>query len=120
MPDPEAYELAMLEAQPTSGYAHQEFPKWQYHALEIPVIVNSAAEEKALGNGWADTPIIATEDDLPVTDAVAVSNAPAAATNAAAEAQAPVVAAVAPKSKHKKVDKRSRQYRNAQKADALA
>lgn len=64
MADPDAYELAILETQPHTGYKFQPFPKWKYHAMEIPVIVQNEAEEKALGPGWADAPIIATEDDI--------------------------------------------------------
>jgi len=63
-PDPQAYEQAILDAQPFSGQDFQAFPKWKYHATQIPVVVKTAAEEKALGPGWADAPILATEDDL--------------------------------------------------------
>lgn len=32
------------------------FPKWKYHAQLAAVIVHSADEETALGEGWADSP----------------------------------------------------------------
>ena len=63
-PDPQAYDQAILDAQPFSGQDFQEFPKWKYHAVQIPVVVKSAAEERALGAEWEDAPIVATEDDL--------------------------------------------------------
>lgn len=77
IPDQAAYEAAILEAQPSSGYVHKEFPKWKYHALEIPVIVKSKDEENALGDGWHDAPVIATEDDLVANEPV-VAAEPAA------------------------------------------
>lgn len=85
--DPDAYEQAVLEAQPTSGYKHEEFPKWKYHALKIPVVVKSKQEELDLGKGWSDQPVIATEDDLVEagTD-VKEEAAQAAATSAVATA----------------------------------
>lgn len=63
-PDPAAYEQAILDAQPYSGDAFQEFPKWKYHPFQIPVVVKSASEERALGPEWKDAPIVATEDDV--------------------------------------------------------
>ena len=32
------------------------YPSWRYHKTNEPELVNSAAEEKKLGKGWADTP----------------------------------------------------------------
>jgi|SRR5882672_1226477 len=63
MADPDTYEQAVLESKPVEGYGFQEFPKWRYHAFEIPVIVNNKQEEKSLGEGWSDSPIIAMEED---------------------------------------------------------
>lgn len=34
----------------------QEYPKWKYHRAEQAQIVESPAEEEALGPGWADSP----------------------------------------------------------------
>ena len=68
LPDPAAYEVAILDAQPMNGYQHQEYPKWRYHAIKVPVVVQNAEEDAALGEGWSDTPIIATEDDLASED----------------------------------------------------
>ena len=63
-PDPQAYEQAILDAQPFSGQDFQEFPKWKYHAVKLPLVVKTAEEEAALGPSWADAPIMATEEDL--------------------------------------------------------
>ncbi len=64
MANPVEYEQAILESAPVEGYGFQEFPKWKYHAIEMPELVKSKDEEAALGDGWGDAPIIATEDDL--------------------------------------------------------
>jgi hypothetical protein len=32
------------------------YPKWKYHASKEPTIVNSEADEKALGNDWGESP----------------------------------------------------------------
>lgn len=32
------------------------FPKWLYHKTEGARIIKSSDEEKALGQGWADSP----------------------------------------------------------------
>ena len=58
------YEQAILEQAPVTGYLDVEYPKWKYHAMQIPKLVNSKAEEDALGAGWSNVPVIATEDDL--------------------------------------------------------
>lgn len=62
--NPAEYEQVMLESTYTPGYAQVDYPKWKYHAMEIPVIVKNAQEEAALGDGWCDSPVLATEDDL--------------------------------------------------------
>ena len=62
--DAAAYELALLEGKPVSGYANNAYPKWKYHPLEIPVTVADKVAEDALGEGWYDSPIEATDDDL--------------------------------------------------------
>jgi len=59
------YEQAILEQNPVEGYVPQEYPKWRYHPIEISRIVHSAEENEALGEGWFDYPVEATEDDLP-------------------------------------------------------
>ena len=63
-PDPVAYEQALLESDYTGGYEFKAYPKWKYHPMEIPVIVKNQAEEDNLGDGWHDSPVLATEDDL--------------------------------------------------------
>jgi hypothetical protein len=37
-------------------YVYQEFPKWKYHPERGGKIVQNAEEEKALGEGWYNTP----------------------------------------------------------------
>jgi hypothetical protein len=32
------------------------YPKWKYHAVKEALIVGSEAEERALGEGWAESP----------------------------------------------------------------
>jgi hypothetical protein len=39
-----------------SEYVYQEFPKWKYHPKLGGKIVQNAEEEKALGEGWYNTP----------------------------------------------------------------
>lgn len=34
----------------------EEYPKWLYHAVEPPRIVNDPLEWEALGDGWAQSP----------------------------------------------------------------
>lgn len=97
-PDPVAYEQALMESQYVPGYANNEYPKWKYHAFEVPVIVKDADAENALGDGWVDSPVIATEDDL-IENPTALQ---ATLTN-------PVI---------EKVDKRSKAYKDAQRAKA--
>lgn len=66
--DRAAYEQALLESAPVAGYRNNEYPKWKYHPLEIPVTVADKAAEDALGDGWYDSPIEATEDDIEQDD----------------------------------------------------
>lgn len=64
------YEQTILEGQiSTEGF--QEFPKFKYHAEQLPVIVNNAAEEKALGAGWGDSPVVSVDDEEYVPQAAA-------------------------------------------------
>lgn len=93
------YEQAILESAPVEGYGFQAFPKWKYHAFELPVIVKSEQEEVVLGEDWSDSPIIATEDDLIEQEE-----------NKEKTETQPVVAK-AQKKESPKVDKRSRAYR---------
>lgn len=37
-------------------YTHQEYPKVLYHKSEPAQIVESKAEQDALGKGWTETP----------------------------------------------------------------
>jgi len=62
-PNPREYEEAILESAPVDGYVFQEYPKFKYHAFNVPVIVKNKDEELALGEGWKDSPVIATEED---------------------------------------------------------
>lgn len=43
------------------------FPSWRYHRTLEPRIVRDAAEDAALGEGWADTPAAFAEPE-PVED----------------------------------------------------
>ena len=60
------------------------FPSWRYHATERARIVNSEAEDNALGPAWADSPAAfdvseadkADAADLDVSDEAAVDDAP--------------------------------------------
>jgi len=97
--DPEQYEQAFLESSP-NGYIFQEFPKMKYHALQAPVIVNDKQEEKALGAGWHDMPVEATEDDF-----IAAESQNDETNQVAAELES-----------SEKLDKRSKAYRNSLKA----
>jgi len=63
-PTPQEYDEAILESKHVDGFVYQAYPKYKYHAVNIPVIVKDAAEEEALGEGWEDAPIIASEDDI--------------------------------------------------------
>lgn len=45
----------MAEQVVTTIEGYQEYPKWKYKGAK-GVLVNSAAEEKALGKGYADAP----------------------------------------------------------------
>lgn len=103
MPDPAAYEEAILGSKVTNGYAFQPFPKWKYHAMKVPVIVKDEDEELALGAGWSDTPIIATEEDVIEAKREEVARTPAPAQPAmSTEAKPERAAAPASKSKAKK------------------
>lgn len=121
------YEQAVLEAKPVDGYAFSEFPKWKYHAFNMPVIAKDAAEEQALGAGWSDTPIISTEDDLEPEEVAPVVNGSAVQHEVVAAAVEPVAKAAQPKKpatkkaaakkgaakKPETVDKRTKAYRDA-------
>lgn len=63
--------LVGVEQKPlTPPYQHQEFPKWKYHAVQGSIIVNSADEESALGEGWVNSPAEAKEiADAPAAQA---------------------------------------------------
>lgn len=127
-PDPEGYERAMLEAQPVDKYVYQEYPKWKYHMIEVPVIVKNEAEERALGPGWSDTPILATEEDLEVASQAAdtkrlvgssaadeptpVERSIAAPSSASAKVKKKKSAAT-PKKVDPLIDKRRKSYRDS-------
>lgn len=64
MANSDEYEQAILESAPVEGYGFKAYPKWKYHSVEMPQIVQNKGAEDALGDGWVDAPIIATEDDL--------------------------------------------------------
>lgn len=97
-PDPVAYEQALMESTYVPGYSNNEYPKWKYHAFEVPVIVKNSDAENALGAGWEDSPVLATEEDL-IENPVALQ---ATLSNPVSE----------------KVDKRSKAYKESQRAKA--
>lgn len=52
-----------------------EYPKAKYHAFEPPVLVNSPAEEQALGPGWFNKPDLSdvveeAKQEVPVGEAI--------------------------------------------------
>ena len=59
------YENTILEGSVHVDGAKTDFPKWKYHDEEMPVIVNDAAEEKALGDGWRDTRLPVEASEVP-------------------------------------------------------
>lgn len=122
MPDPAGYEQAILDTQPTTSYKFQPYPKWKYHALEVPVIVQNELEDKALGPEWKDSPIIATEDDLvaaaPSTKSAAKETMADYAAKREAEEKAPAKkkSAATPKKAKPAIDKRRPAHREAKAA----
>lgn len=44
------------------------YPRWRYHATEEALIVRSAAQDEALGPGWADSPSAFGRDTENATD----------------------------------------------------
>lgn len=60
----EEYQSAILESDRVVGYKFSLYPKWKYHPMQMPVIVQDASEEKALGDGWEDSPVMASEEDI--------------------------------------------------------
>lgn len=58
------FEKSLLDSSVISGSVSNEYPKWKYHPVEIPLLVNDLQEEKSLGNEWSNVPVMATEDDL--------------------------------------------------------
>lgn len=116
--DAAQYEQAILESKPVEGYAFSEYPKWKYHPIELPVIVKTAAEEQSLGAGWEDKPVIATEDDLedeevPVVNGSEVAHEVVAKATPAARKANPAVKKTAAKKPIAKVDKRTKEYKQA-------
>jgi hypothetical protein len=113
------YDQAILDQKPCDGYVLNAYPKWKYSAIEIPVVVQNAAEETALGDGWHDSPQIASEDDLPEEIKETVKDAakqkvvkPKAKKKASKKAASHTGVA-----RHGlgKLDKRSREYKESQK-----
>ncbi len=98
--DPVQYEQAILESAPVNGYGFKEYPKYKYHAFNIPVIVQNKAEEMNLGEGWEDSPIIATEDDF--IEKVEMESKPLPERGERTETH----------KENQKVDKRSKEYRD--------
>ena len=68
MGNAQEYEQVMLESGPVAGYLDAKFPKWKYHPYQLAKTVKDAGEEAALGDGWQDSPVVATEDDLPMDE----------------------------------------------------
>ncbi len=63
MTNEQEYEQSVLDGV-ISTKEFQAYPKFKYHPVNLPVIVQNEREEGALGEGWQDLPIAATEDDL--------------------------------------------------------
>lgn len=38
------------------GHQVSEYPRWRYHASKPAQLVQNPQEDKALGEGWADSP----------------------------------------------------------------
>lgn len=91
----EEYEQSILEAKHVDGYVNNDYPRWMYNAVEIPIVIYNAQEEKALGQDWKRFPVIANEDDLIETHEV--------------------VAHTGVERHGLKPDKRSKEYKNSQK-----
>ncbi len=116
IPDPAEYERALLESHNPDGYVFQAYPKWKYSKIEMAKIVNDAAEESALGEGWFDHPVEATEDDLPAKVAAKAEKKPQKK-----KPKKPAKVVVPPHTgvdRHGlgKMDKRSKAYKETQKA----
>ena len=118
------YEQTLLESLPPNGYEFQAYPKWKYHATEMARMVNDASEEAALGEGWGDSPIIATVDDLAgIAVRVASIPVPAEITPLSNDERAELerlrqrmLAETEPVDTSPKIDKRSKAYRQTQAA----
>jgi hypothetical protein len=59
------YENTILEGSVHVDGAKTDFPKWKDQDEEMPVIVNDATEEKALGKGWRDTRLPVEASEVP-------------------------------------------------------
>lgn len=108
IPDPQAYEQAMLESTLVAGYVNNDYPKWKYSKVDIPVIVKSKAEEDALEGEWFDSPAFATADDINPNP----SSLPANLAEIGDDGDEPGA------EEQVKIDKRSKAYKEAQKAQA--
>lgn len=53
--DPAAYHALVSGAPPPDRQFHS-YPKWKYHITKEAVIVQTPAQEQALGEGWQDRP----------------------------------------------------------------
>ena len=58
------YAAVILEQPDVEGYVYKEFPKWRHHPVFPSKVVNSKEEQDSMGEGWADFPVEATEEDL--------------------------------------------------------
>lgn len=87
--DPEAYRRGTLGITEPVQHVHREFPKWKYHAVEEPVLVETAEDEAALGASWADLPSGPFPEDGDAQEDDAVPTPPVRAKrNRKAQAQA--------------------------------
>lgn len=62
--DEKQYEQQMLEGGASPESVGRAYPKWKYHKIEMPLIVQNKQEEDALKGDWFDRPQEATEEDL--------------------------------------------------------
>ena len=120
IPDPSEYERAILDAQPAQGHAFQEFPKYKYHPIKIPVIVKNKEEERALGRGWHDLPVEATEEDLEQAEAEQQAAAHKAADSAPAAPKEERPAAVAASPAVQKKKRKTKGWTDERRAEASA
>ena len=98
--DPIEYEKSMIQATVVrpEGYQFTEYPKFLYHPIHAPKLLQNEEEEKELlstGETWYEHPVSATEDDL-----------------ALIESEPPRGVRMIPGADPAKLDKRTRAYKD--------